>query len=244
VKKILEFKSVTVTKSKKNILHNITFNLNKGDYVGLIGPNGAGKTTLLKTILGVQKPTSGQLIKPSNSSIGYVPQKNVHNLSSPISVQEVIATGLKHSHFFFTYKSKQKSKDVLERVGLTEEFLNKNFQKLSGGQQQRVLIARSLINQPELILFDEPFNGVDLPTQNKIYSLLEKLNQEGVTIIFVSHDITTITEKCNRVLCLDKTLHEGCHPVYSEFKSKCSHNHSQNISSNQHQLPIHHHNHS
>ena len=239
---ILKFNSVSVTKSKTNILKDVSFTLNQGDYVGLIGPNGAGKTTLLKTILRVQKPTTGQIKAPKASKIGYVPQKNVHNLTSPISVQEVIRTGLKHSTFFLSSKNKQEIKNVLKRVGLSQDLLHKNFQKLSGGQQQRVLIARSLINQPELLLFDEPFNGVDLPTQNKIYTLLEKLNQEGVTIVFVSHDINTITEKCNRVLCLDQTLHEGCHPIYPEFKSKCDHNHTRSF--NQSQLPIHHHNHS
>lgn len=239
---ILEFNKVTVKKSKTNILKDISFTLNRGDYVGLIGPNGAGKTTLLKLILGVEKNTEGSLSAPSPSKIGYVPQKNVHNLTSPISVQEVIRTGLNHSTFFLSSKNKQEIKNVLKRVGLNPDFLHRNFQKLSGGQQQRVLIARSLINRPMLLLFDEPFNGVDLPTQNKIYTLLEKLNQECVTIIFVSHDINTITEKCNRVLCLDKTLHEGCHPVYPEFKTKCDHGQTRSIQ--QSQLPIHHHNHS
>lgn len=239
---ILNFKSVTVTKSKKDIIKDINFSINKGDYIGLIGPNGAGKTTLLKTILGVVSPTKGKISAPKASLIGYVPQKSANNLNSPISVKEILSTGLKHPHFFLTQKQKEQIQSVIKRVGLSLDFLHKNFQELSGGQQQRVLIARSLINRPMLLLFDEPFNGVDLPTQNKIYDLLEKLNQEGVTIIFVSHDINTITEKCNRVLCLDQTLHEGCHPIYPEFKTKCSHNHQ--ISNNQSQLPIHHHNHS
>lgn len=228
---LVKLDRVTFNRGKKNILQDISFTIEKGDYIGLIGPNGAGKTTLLKLILGAIKPSSGKIISNTKDSIGYVPQKNAHNLHSPISVQEIILTGLKNS-------IKPNLSKVMKRVHLEKDLLHKNFQELSGGQQQRILIARSLINHPQLLLFDEPFNGVDLPTQNKIYDLLKELNQQGVTILFISHDINTITKNSNRVLCLDRTLHEGCHPIYPEFSTKCSHDFDQN------QLPIHHHNHS
>lgn len=243
MKPIISVKSLSIQKENKTILQDISFQIQKGEYIGLIGPNGAGKTTLLKTIMGLNKPKTGQLSLPNPDEIGYVPQKNAHSLNSPISVEEILATGLKHNPFWLSSQSKNKIVSAIKKVNLSPEILRKNFQNLSGGQQQRVLIARSLINQPSLILFDEPFNGVDQPTQNKIYNLLQDLNESGVTIIFVSHDINTITEKCDRVLCLDKTLHEGCHPIFPEFKTKCSHGHAQ-VSTNQDQLPIHHHNHS
>lgn len=231
MKQLVKLNKISFERKKQLILQDISFTIQQGDYIGLIGPNGAGKTTLLKIILGSLKANSGTIQVKENISIGYVPQKNAHNLNSPISVQEIILTGLKN-------RSKPDLKKVIQRVHLEESILSKNFQELSGGQQQRVLIARSLINQPELLLFDEPFNGVDLPTQNRIYDLLKELNQQGVTILFISHDINTITKNSNRVLCLDKTLHEGCHPVYPEFTTKCAHDFNQN------QLPIHHHNHS
>lgn len=240
--KLLDIQNISVQKGKVSILEQVSFSILKGDYIGLIGPNGAGKTTLLKTILKVVKPTSGLIKFSKDISIGYVPQKNAHHLHSPISVLEILQTGLHKSSIFKSKADKEQINKAIQRVHLTEEILKQNFQELSGGQQQRVLIARSLINQPSLLLFDEPFNGVDLPTQNKIYKLLEELNQEGVTIIFVSHDINTITKNCNRVLCLDKTLHEGCHPVYPEFTTKCDHSHTDYSEPNK--LPIHHHNHS
>lgn len=231
---LVKLDQVSFSRKNQEVLQDISFTINKGDYIGLIGPNGAGKTTLLKIILGSLNPSSGKVNVKTKSSIGYVPQKNAHNLHSPVSVEEIILTGLKRSLLF---RKKPDLTDVMKRVQLDPNILKKNFQELSGGQQQRVLIARSLINKPEILLFDEPFNGVDLPTQNKIYDLLKELNRDGVTILFISHDINTITKNSNRVLCLDKTLHEGCHPIYPEYTTKCAHDFDQN------QLPIHHHNH-
>lgn len=233
---LITLDQISFDRSKKSILENISFSINKGDYIGLIGPNGAGKTTLLKIILRSLKPSKGTLKFNQDIRIGYVPQKNAHTLKSPVSVEEILKTGFKSLNFFQNKKSQIFT--ALKKVDLPKQILSRNFQELSGGQQQRVLIARSLINQPEILLFDEPFNGVDLPTQNKIYDLLKSLNQEGMTIVFISHDINTITRNSNRVLCLDKTLHEGCHPVYPEFQTKCDHSFTQN------QLPIHHHDHS
>lgn len=239
---LFELKNVNFEIQSKNILKDVSFQIKKGEYVGLIGPNGAGKTTLLKIILKIIKPSSGHIVISPSLKIGYVPQKNIQSGSFPISVKEILSTGLNHSSFQISQTQFERISKALHEVGLDESFLVQNFQKLSGGQQQRILLARSLVNDPDLILFDEPFNGVDKPTQTQIYALLKQLNLKGVTIFFVSHDIDSITENCQRILCLDQSLHQGCHPVLTDFKTKCS---SEIFTSTSKEAnPIHHHNHS
>ncbi len=188
------------------ILDDVSFSIKKGEYVGLIGPNGAGKTSLIKLILGFNKPTKGSLEIASNINIGYVPQSYTLSNVVPISVAEV----LKMSGI----GSKEQLSASLKKVGLNDDFLHKNFHQLSGGQKQRVIIARALCQNPDLIIFDEPLNGVDFETKLKIYELLSTLNKtEKVTILFVSHEVDHIIDKCHHILCLNRTMHTGCHPL-------------------------------
>ena len=188
------------------ILDDVSFSLKKGDYVGLIGPNGAGKTSLIKLFLGFHKPTSGTLDIPSNIKIGYVPQSYALSRVVPISVEEVLVMSGNHDPKWLIKN--------LEKVGLDASALPQNFHKLSGGQKQRVIIARALCQDPDLIVFDEPLNGVDFETKLKIYDILAHLNKaEGVTILFVSHEVDHIIDKCHHILCLNKTMHTGCHPL-------------------------------
>ena len=188
------------------ILDDVSFSIVAGEYVGLIGPNGAGKSSLIKLILGFHKPTSGSLNLESGVKTGYVPQN--YNLSPvvPISVREVLVmSGIKDLQIL---------EQNLEKVGLNNDFLSKNFHKLSGGQQQRVIIARALCSQPDLLVFDEPLNGVDYQTKLSIYDLLLDLNKKkNLTILFVSHEVDHIVGHCDHVLCLNRTMHTGCHPL-------------------------------
>ncbi len=188
------------------ILDDVSFSITKGEYIGLIGPNGAGKSSLIKIILGFYKPSSGSLAIDPGLKIGYVPQNYVLSSVVPISVKEV----LKMSGVM----DKAHLDKHLQQVGLGEEFLNKNFHQLSGGQQQRVIIARALSSDPELLVFDEPLNGVDYETKLSIYDLLYSLNKEtNLTILFVSHEVDHIVSHCDHVLCLNRTMHTGCHPL-------------------------------
>lgn len=188
------------------ILDDVSFSIKKGEYVGLIGPNGAGKSSLIKFILGFNKPTSGSLDIDSDIKIGYVPQSYALSKVIPISVNEVMMmSGLKDDKQLPQY---------LEKVGLESEFLSKNFHQLSGGQQQRVIIARALCSEPDLLVFDEPLNGVDYETMLSIYELLLELNKtKNLTILFVSHEVDHIIGHCHHILCLNKTMHTGCHPM-------------------------------
>lgn len=220
-------------------LKDISFAIEKGEYVGLIGPNGAGKSTLLQVILGTLTPSSGNISITTGTSFGYVPQNYFLNTSFSISVAEVIQMA-SASPFFWQKKSlKKQIENVIEMVGLTKKFLKKNFQDLSGGQKQRVIIARSLLQNPDVLLFDEPLSGVDFETKLQVHELLAMLNEKyNTTIIFVSHEIESIISKCHRIVCLNKTIHKGCHPMqFAEGKiESCKIPKTKKIIS-----PIHHH---
>lgn len=196
-------------------LFNIDLEIESGSYIGLIGPNGAGKSTLLKVIMGFLKPTEGSIYRAEGLKISYVPQQIGVDLRSNISVKEILLMGLDGTLFQRLKGSLDKQMlEALELVGLSNESLNLQFNLLSGGQKQRVLIARSLISKPNLLLFDEPLSGVDMPSKTKIYELLGEINSStGVTILFVSHEIESVIKSCKQVLCLNKTIHKGCHPV-------------------------------
>jgi zinc transport system ATP-binding protein len=219
-------KNICLSLGRNVILDDVSFSIEAGQYVGLIGPNGAGKTSLIKTILGLYKPTSGSVEMTPGNRIGYVPQS--YSLSSvvPISVFEVLRmSGI---------KDKKLLEKNLLKVGLQAEFLQQNFHQLSGGQKQRVIIARSLCQEPNLIIFDEPLNGVDFETKIKIYDLLAQLNRsENVTILFVSHEV-------DHILCLNKTMHTGCHPL--DF-AKGNHTQCPILATAPKIVPIHHHHH-
>lgn len=188
------------------ILDDVSFSIAKGEYVGLIGPNGAGKTSLIKLILGFYKKTAGSLKMDPNIKIGYVPQQ--YNLSGvvPISVEEVLKMS--------GVNDKKTLSQHLKKVGLSEDFLQRSFHKLSGGQKQRIIIARALCSEPKLLIFDEPLTGVDYETKLSLYKLLFDLNKkEKLTILFVSHEVDQIVSECHHILCLNKTMHTGCHPL-------------------------------
>ena len=204
---MIEAQNIGLQRKGNLILDDVSFSIKKGEYVGLIGPNGAGKSSLIKLILGFMKPSSGSLKVDPKTKIGYVPQSYALSKIVPISVEEVLMmSGVKNQ--------KQLLQESLDKVDLGAEFLTKNFHNLSGGQQQRVIIARALCSQPELLVFDEPLNGVDYETKLSIYELLLDLNKtKKLTILFVSHEVDHIIGHCNHVLCLNQTMHTGCHPM-------------------------------
>jgi zinc transport system ATP-binding protein len=224
-------------------LFDINFEIKAGSYIGLVGPNGAGKSTLLKVILGLIPVTKGTLTCKKNICMSYVPQKIGVDKTSNISVKEVLLMGVNCSFWNRVCgKCNKRMLDALDLVKLSKNtILEKNFNQLSGGQQQRVLIARSLISKPDLILFDEPLSGVDMSSKIKIYELLAELNQNtGVTIVFVSHEVESVVRSCKEILCLDRTIHTGCHPVdfilgKAGKKSKCKESNDSSI------VSIHHH---
>lgn len=215
-KDILEVKHLTVAYGSFKAIININFQVEKGDFIGLTGPNGSGKSTLIKTILGLIKPSQGNIIlwgKPiadfsQFSRIGYVPQKQTGlNPLLPATIEEVLLTGLLSKKKFPHLINKndcQKVADILATLKITLP-KNKVFSELSGGQQQKILLARALITQPELLILDEPSSALDQTTRENFFEFLGKINtQNQVSIILISHDTGSFGQYINKILYLNQ----------------------------------------
>ncbi len=193
--KQIELKNITFSYEKNNVLSDITFDIEKGDYLGIIGPNGGGKTTLIKIILGLLLPQKGEVV--IKGRCGYVPQKAAQDVAGfPATAREVIESGKGG------FKKEVKNTEEIMKLTGTEKYKEKLISDLSGGERQRVFIAQALVSNPEILILDEPSAGVDVATQSDFYSFLKKINEKGVTIIFVSHDINIIAKEAKKVLCL------------------------------------------
>ncbi len=196
------------------ILENINLDIFTGDFLGIVGPNGGGKTTLLKIILGLLKPTAGQILiqqqplKKSQLNIAYVPQFFNFAKTFPISVSEVVLLArLPYTWLRLGYYSKQDkiiAQQAMEETSIAS-LAKQALKHLSGGQLQRVFIARALACQPKLLILDEPTANIDFRAEEDIFDLLKQLNQR-MTIIVVSHDIGFISQYINKIACLNRTL--------------------------------------
>lgn len=180
---------------KDDILTDVNLIIKRQEYVGIIGANGAGKSTLMKLFLGQLTPTKGT-VTVNAESIGYVPQVGFHAVNNfPASVEEIVMTGLHADIGMFHFPKKEhkkKVKETLELVGMAD-YRKRMLSELSGGQQQRVLIARALIQNPELLILDEPLTGIDKEAGEMLYQLLAKLNREyGITIVMVTHNMEQV----------------------------------------------------
>lgn len=194
------------------ILDDISFSVEEGDLLGIIGPNGAGKTTLFNCMLGLVEDYGGKIeifgedIRKNRKvlqQIGYLPQKKSIEEGFPATVWEIVSLGAAAA----TRKaSREKITSTLETVGLLD-YSKRRIGELSGGQQQRVFIAKALVNDPRLLILDEPATAIDVEAQNKFYSLVKKLNKENhITIIWSSHDLEAINSLANKVACINRSM--------------------------------------
>lgn len=216
-KPIIEVQNVSFSYGQDSVLSDISFSLEPGDFLAIVGPNGSGKTTLIKLLLGLYSVNSGMVKlcgKPIQSfscfgDIGYVPQKATHfEKHFPATVKEVVGMGLLSGKSFpkvLTVEDEALIERILKKVGMNM-FQNQRIGKLSGGQQQRVLIAKALISKPKVLFLDEPATGIDKQAQHTFYSLLKELNDEGITIVLISHDIGRVTKYVTKVASLSQTL--------------------------------------
>jgi len=210
---MIELKNVNFGFDEELILENVNISINKGDLIGIIGPNGGGKTTLLKLIMGFLKPQSGKISllgkdpEEMRHQIGYVPQNSRYDHDFPISVIELVLSPMaKESKWFGRYPAhlKEKACSLLEELGLID-YRNRNFGDLSGGLAQRALIARSLIDDPEILLLDEPTSNIDPKTRTGIYEYIYSLKGKK-TILMVTHDLNTIIENVKKIFCVEKEV--------------------------------------
>ncbi|HDQ40255.1 MAG TPA: ABC transporter ATP-binding protein [Desulfonatronum sp.] len=195
------------------VLEDVHLQIRRGDFLAVLGPNGGGKTTLLKLILGILRPQKGTIrvfgLTPGKAAryVGYVPQHtNVHEVF-PITVADVVCLGLlPHRSWWrgFIRSDEAAVRQALERVGMWKH-RHQRIGRLSGGQRQRVLIARALVNEPELLFLDEPTASVDRQFQSEFYDLLKTLNA-SMTIAVVSHDLSVLSSHAKSVACVNKTL--------------------------------------
>lgn len=205
---LLKIENLHFTYNDYPVLCGVNFELHKGDFWAIIGPNGGGKTTLLKLILGLLKPQNGNITQNLHpNQIGYVPQITHHNIDFPIQVFDVIKMGfLRPSIFGFRiHKDEQDIIDkTLEQLHL-KHLAHKPLSQLSGGERQKVLIARALVNQPALLILDEPTSNIDPNAQNEIYKLLHRLNSL-MSIIVVSHDMTFALKYAQKILYVNQSV--------------------------------------
>lgn len=198
---IIEIKKLYFGYNGKDILKNINIQIKQGDFVCIVGENGSGKSTLIKCMLGLNTGYKGEIIK--NQKIGYLPQRTEIQSNFPASVYEVVLSGTIPNNvkkLFYTKQDKQMASNIMKQLKI-EDIAKKCFGELSGGQQQRVLIARALCSAEEVIVLDEPVNGLDPSIAKQIYQLLFKLNKEKkLTVVMVSHDIDRALNYCNQVV--------------------------------------------
>jgi zinc transport system ATP-binding protein len=205
------------------VVENISFGVDSGEYVGIVGPNGSGKSTLLQLILGLYEPDAGSielLDHPAEAfadreRIGYVAQDVTENTKEmPITVAEVVLMGrFPHAGFGrITSADRERAQEALRTVDI-EHLADRRITKLSGGQRQRTYIARALAGEAELLVLDEPTVGVDAESVEEFFELLDDLNEDGMTILLVEHDIGAVLEHTERVLCLNRELYFDGPPV-------------------------------
>lgn len=206
---LVEVKNMDVAYQKKLVLSNVSLSVFDHDFIGIIGPNGGGKTSLLKAILGLIKPVGGSVkLRLNSSEIGYLPQGNQVDENFPITVKEVIASGLEHGlKIGLGSKRSRRAKveKALETVGL-EALHSRPIGELSGGEFQRTMLARAIISSPRLLVLDEPDTHVDNLFETELYALLKELNRE-LTILLVSHDIGIISPYIKTIACVNRDLH-------------------------------------
>lgn len=187
-----------------SILNNINMELHKNSITTIIGPNGAGKTSLIKIILGLLKPTSGELWKPPSLQVGYMPQKLHINPTLPLNVKRFLACS--------GCTDKQKMLTALASVGASSLFEN-SIHSLSGGEMQRVLLARAVLRKPKLLVLDEPAQGVDVNGQLSLYKLITDIRDElDCAVLMVSHDLHLVMAATEQVICLNKHICCCGHP--------------------------------
>ena len=203
----IEIRNLTVAYGENIALENLNLDVEAGSLMALVGPNGAGKSTLIKTILKFLKQVIGE-IKINGKTLAYVPQRNSVDWDFPTTLFDVVEMGCYGRVGLFKRVNKEEKQKVLkaiEQVGMLD-FKDRQISELSGGQQQRAFIARALVQEADIYLMDEPFQGVDSTTEKSIVDILKKLKSDGKTLIVVHHDLQTVPTYFETVTFINKSV--------------------------------------
>lgn len=220
----LTCKKLTLGYNSNIILENLSFSVNKGDYLYIVGENGSGKTTLMKTLLRLLKPMSGEIITGDGllaDEIGYLPQQTDVQKDFPASVREIVLSGCQSrcgKRPFYNKEEKKLANENMTKLGI-EHLAKKCYRELSGGQQQRVLLARALCATQKMLLLDEPVTGLDPNATEEMYNLINDLHKSGITIIMISHDIEAAKKYATHVLHIGKEIFFGDVEHYAKHYS-------------------------
>jgi ABC-type Mn2+/Zn2+ transport system ATPase subunit len=204
VSTLVRLERVTCAYDRTPVLVGADLEVGEGDFIGIVGPSGSGKTTMLRALLGAVRPVSGTVRRRPGLTVGYVPQIETVNWMFPVTVLETVLmarTAGRH----LPWPSRQERRDAgtaLARLGLAG-LGGRHIRELSGGQQQRVFIARALLQQPQLLLLDEPTAGVDVRTRHEVLHLLADLNAGGLAILLTTHDLNGMAAHLPKLVCLN-----------------------------------------
>lgn len=210
----LIIKNISVAYQQVPVIYDIEFSVPVGKIAAIIGPNGSGKTTLLRSIMGLINPTKGTIVilgKPhttQSKKIAYIPQRSSVDWNFPATSIDVVMMG-SYGKLKFCQRPREHEKNLarkaLDQVNMMD-YADTPINQLSGGQQQRLFIARALVQDPEIYLFDEPFIGVDIITETIVFNLFKELQQHKKTIIVVHHDLLTVKKHFDTVIFMNKTI--------------------------------------
>ncbi len=210
----LEVRGLWTGYDQRTVLEDITFEVARGDIVGIIGPNGSGKSTLMKAVLGLVKPWRGQVLVQGQPStfqrrqMGYMPQVELVDWDFPVTVGDVALMGRYGRRGLLrrtTNEDREAAERALEQVGM-HELRQRLIGELSGGQRRRVLLARALANTPALLLLDEPVAGLDATAQHRFLDIVDELRDGGTTVVFSTHDLSCVSGRCAKAVCLNRKL--------------------------------------
>ena len=211
---LIAAKGLAVGYESSAVASGIDFTVNKGDYLCIVGENGAGKTTLMKTLLGLQAPLAGELSYGDDlkaGGIGYLPQQTAIQKDFPASVMEVVLSGLQRKKGmspFYSREDRALAAEKMAEMGI-EKLRGRCYRELSGGQQQRVLLARALCAAGSIMVLDEPTAGLDPAATEEMYRLIEELNDGGMTVVMISHDIGAALKYASHILVLSGRPYYG-----------------------------------
>ncbi len=222
---IIKVNDLSVGYEGSAVAEAISFQLQKGDYLCIIGENGSGKSTLMKTLLHLQEPLAGQVEFGegiSRNELGYLPQQTEVQKDFPASVKEVVLSGCQARcgwRPLYNHAEKKLAADNMKRMGV-DALANRSYRELSGGQQQRVLLARALCAANQILFLDEPVTGLDPVATSDLYDLIRELNEEGLTILMVSHDLTDSLRYASHVLYIGKQIFFGTKAAYLAWEKE------------------------